>query len=97
METVKWAISLFAACKSPGIDSIYPVLHVAEGIGYIDRFVSNTISSEYCHELYSFSMAKSGVAFVPKPGQTDYTQVKSFHSISLTSFCLKTIERMMDR
>jgi hypothetical protein len=34
---------------------------------------------------------------VPKPGRTSYVQAKSFHLISLTSFLLKTMERLVDR
>jgi len=34
---------------------------------------------------------------VPKPGRTDYTMVKAFRPISLMSFLLKTLERLVDR
>ncbi len=37
------------------------------------------------------------VIFIPKPGKTDYTDAKSFRPISLTSFLLKTLERLCDR
>ena len=37
------------------------------------------------------------VIFIPKPGKTDYTDAKSFQPISLTSFLLKTLERLYDR
>ena len=39
----------------------------------------------------------SRVVFVPKPGRTDYTLVKSFRPISLMSLFLKTVERLVDR
>jgi hypothetical protein len=37
------------------------------------------------------------VLFIPKPGHMSYVQVKSFQPISLTSFLLKTLERLVDR
>jgi len=37
------------------------------------------------------------VVFIPKPGKRDYTEPKSFRPISLTSFLMKTLERMIDR
>lgn len=37
------------------------------------------------------------VTFIPKPGKTDYTSAKSFRLISLASFFLKGLERLIDR
>jgi hypothetical protein len=36
------------------------------------------------------------VIFIPKPGSDSYELTKSFTPISLTSFFLKTMERLMD-
>ena len=35
--------------------------------------------------------------FIPKNGRTDYSTAKAFRPISLTSFLMKTLERMVDR
>lgn len=40
---------------------------------------------------------KVKVIFIPKPGKSDYTSPKSFRPISLTSFFLKGLERLIDR
>ena len=37
------------------------------------------------------------VAFIPKPGKIDYTTAKSFRPISLTSFLLIGLEKLVDR
>ncbi|CAK1588016.1 unnamed protein product [Parnassius mnemosyne] len=37
------------------------------------------------------------VTFIPKPVKIDYTDLKSYRPISLTSFLLKTMERMCER
>jgi hypothetical protein len=36
------------------------------------------------------------VIFIPKPGRDPYEMAKSFRPISLTSFFLKTMERLVD-
>ena len=36
------------------------------------------------------------VALIPKPGKIDYTTAKSFQPISLTSFLLKVLEKLVD-
>ena len=35
--------------------------------------------------------------FIPKPGRNSYCGPKDFRPISLTSFLLKTLERLVDR
>jgi hypothetical protein len=37
------------------------------------------------------------VVFIPKPGKNSYTGPRDFRPISLTSFMLKTLERLVDR
>lgn len=37
------------------------------------------------------------IIFIPKPGRPDYTSAKAFRPISLSSFILKTLERLVDR
>jgi hypothetical protein len=37
------------------------------------------------------------VTFIPKPGQSDYTEANTYRPISLSSFLLKTMERIVDR
>ena len=38
-----------------------------------------------------------GVVFIPKPGKSEYTSSKDFRPINLTSFLLKTSERLVER
>ncbi len=40
-------------------------------------------------------MQDSKVIFIPKPGKTDYSTVKSFRPISLTSFAFKATEKVL--
>jgi hypothetical protein len=36
------------------------------------------------------------VVFIPKAGRTSYSSAKDFRLISLTSFLLKTLEKLID-
>ncbi|KAG8177488.1 hypothetical protein JTE90_008672 [Oedothorax gibbosus] len=40
---------------------------------------------------------KSRVVFIPKPGKNSYDQEKSFRPISLSSFFLKIMEKIIDK
>jgi hypothetical protein len=37
------------------------------------------------------------VTFIPKPGKLDYTEAKAYRPITLLSFLLKTMEKLVDR
>jgi hypothetical protein len=37
------------------------------------------------------------VTFIPKPGKLDYTEATACHPIRLSSFLLKTMEKLVDR
>jgi hypothetical protein len=37
------------------------------------------------------------VTFIPKPGKANYTEAKAYCSISLSSFMVKTMEKLVDR
>jgi hypothetical protein len=37
------------------------------------------------------------VMCIPKPGKLDYTEATAYHPISLSSFLLKTMEKLVDR
>jgi hypothetical protein len=37
------------------------------------------------------------VTFISKPGKLDYTEAKAYHPISLSSFLLKIMEKLVDR
>ncbi|ENN73442.1 hypothetical protein YQE_09939, partial [Dendroctonus ponderosae] len=45
----------------------------------------------------SYDWREAEVGFIPKPGKKDYTEPKSFRPISLTSFLMKMLEKIIDR
>lgn len=91
-----WAISSFKPYKSPGYDNIYPVLLQKSWIlinGYLMDVYKSSLRLGHIPKPWQ----KVKVVFIPKPGKEDYTSPKSFRPISLTSFMLKGMERLLDR
>jgi hypothetical protein len=88
------AIRLFGPKKTPGPDKIKPIV--------LQHLPKNTLQN-LC-TLYKVSIAighvpknwvKSKVIFLAKPGKEDYTDPNAFRPISLCSFLLKGLERLI--
>ena len=95
-ERVEWAISLFAPFKSPGLDEICPAL-LQKGLSIILSQLVTLFRACIALGYIPHQWRTARVVFLPKPGRIDYTQVKAFRPISLTSFFIKTVERLIDR
>lgn len=95
-EKVNWAVKTFLPFKSPGMDGVYPAL-LQWGLDviliHLVRIFRACIAFRYIPEQWR----EVRVVFIPKPGKTDYSTAKSYRPISLTSFLLKTLERLCDR
>lgn len=95
-DRVIWAINSFDAYKSPGPDGIFPAL-LQQG--------QEDLAPVLCR-LYRASMALGHVppawrhvrvVFVPKPGRNSYAQAKAYRAISLSSFVLKAMEKLLEK
>lgn len=95
IEKVKWAINSFKPFKSPGLDGIYPALMQNADIGLINRLQTLFVACLKLSYVPS-SWQESKVIFIPKPGKKNYESVKSYRPISLTSFLLKSMERLVE-
>jgi ribonuclease HI len=95
-DRVKWAIRVFKPYKAPGEDGVYPAM-LQEGLGILleplCRILRASIATGYIPKPWRLAR----VVFIPKPGKPSYDQAKAFRPISLTSFLLKTVERLIDR
>lgn len=95
-DRVHWAISSFEPYKSPGFDELYPIT-LQKAWCFISDHVMTAFKASlrlgYIPKLWQAVK----VTFIPKTGKTDYTQPKAFRPISLTSFLLKCLERLIDR
>jgi len=94
-ELMDRAANRFDPYKSPGCDGIYPIM--------IQKALTTPIRERYC-QLFRASLKmghipqswrKAKGIFIPKPGKSTYTDTKSYRMITLTSFQLKWLERLV--
>ena len=93
---IRWAIMSFAPFKAAGEDGIFPAL-LQEGLEILITPLFHIFKACIAWGYVPIAWRTSKVIFIPKPGKTTYTQAKSFRPICLTSFLLKTLERLVDR
>ena len=82
--------------KSPGEDGIFAAL-LQQGIIYLLNPIKCIYQASLALGYIPIAWRIARVAFIPKPGKIDYTTAKSFRPISLTSFLLKGLEKLVDR
>jgi ribonuclease HI len=95
-DNLRWAIGTFSPYKSPGTDTIYPVM-LQKGLPIISRTLCRLFRVCLAWGYMPKAWRKVRVVFIPKPGRKDYSEAKSFRPISLSSFLLKTMEKLIDR
>lgn len=95
-DLIQRAANSFRPFKAPGPDGIQPAL--------LQAAVRN---ANFCRKLCELIRASlqlgfipkcwtgANVCFIPKPGKGDYQAVRSFRPISLTSFFLKLMEKLV--
>ena len=93
---LEWAIDSFKPYKSPGDDGIYPIV-MQKASNLIRKPLKRILQAILALGYIPKSWSKVLVIFIPKPGRPTYDQASSYRPISLTSFVLKTLERMCDR
>lgn len=94
-EKVRWAIKSFSPYKSPGPDGIYPVL-LQEGFEVLEDYIRVIYRACIATGYMPVKWRIAKVVFLPKPGKSEYDNPKSFRTISLTSFLLKGLEKLVD-
>jgi hypothetical protein len=75
---------IFAALLQEGWDVLVP---------YLVRIFRASLTAGYVPTAWR----QVKVVFIPKPGRNTYSGPKDYRPISLTSFLLKTMERLVDR
>ena len=93
---ISWAIDSFKPYKSPGRDGIFPALlrnGKATLIPHLEKLFTHSIKTGFIPKSWS----GANVVFIPKPGKSTYADPKSFRPISLMSFILKTLEKLVER
>ena len=92
-QQVRAAVFQSEAYKSPGGDGIYPAM-LQQGwwrVGPWLRVIFRaSLRMGYIPKLWQNARG----VFLPKPGKESYTKTNSFRLVTLTSFMLKTLERL---
>ena len=92
--TVREAIRKFSPYKSPGTDEIYPAL-LQRGLDLLLPYLIKIFKLSLRTGRLAKQWLSIKTVFIPKPGKIDYTVAKSFRPISLMSFVVKTMERLL--
>ena len=94
-DKVIWAIKSFDPFKSIGLDGIIPKM-LLEILGVIAPMLTKLYRKclYLCVILTLWKQVK--VVFIPKAGKTNHSKAKDYRPISLSSFMLKTFERLLD-
>lgn len=94
-EKIKAAINSLGAFKSPGMDGIFPALLQKSCDLIITSMKLMYIASiKMCHIPRSWQ--GTYVCFLPKPDKPSYEEPKAFRPISLMSFMLKILEKLIN-
>lgn len=94
-QTIEWAVKSFQPYKAPGEDGVYPVL-LQKSLPYIKYLLIAIFRASINLGYIPRCFRLVRVAFIPKAGKGDYTSAKSYRPISLSSFILKTLEKIID-
>ena len=91
---IEEAIRGFDPYKSPGPDKIYPV-HMQKEFNVIAPYLQQIYRTSLYEGRPADQWLNTKVVFIPKPGKSDYYHAKSFRPISLNSFVMKGLERII--
>jgi hypothetical protein len=92
---LKYAVFSFELYKSPGIDGTMPIM-LQQGFELLTGKLLMLLRANLALGYTPMSWRHIRVVFIPKPGKPP-SQVKSLRPISLMSFILKTLEKLLDR
>lgn len=85
----------FLPFKSPGLDGIFPALfHCGLEVILVCFVIILRACIAFRYIIQVWREVK--VIFIPKPGHSDYSLTKFYRPISLTSFLLKTLDKLCD-
>ena len=94
-DKIEWAISKFGSYKTAGPDNVFPAM-LKEAPTIVIKLLCIIYISILKNSYLPKAWCNVNVIFIPKPGKNSYTDPKAFRPISLSSFFLKTLERLID-
>lgn len=94
-EKVEWSIDSFRPYKSPGPDGIFPAM-LKNGPDTLRRQLVHIFRASLELSYIPIKWTEVKVVFLPKGGNKPANLPKSYRPISLSSFMLKTMEKIID-
>ena len=94
VETVKRAFESFGPYKAPGPDGLKPIVFTNLSQKALDHLV-NLFKASILLGYTPTRWTQTRVTFINKPGKPSYTTPRSFRPISLMSFIMKGLERII--
>ena len=94
-EKVEWAVNSFDPYKSGGKDGIIPAM-IQKASGSVVPWLVILFKSCLLENYIPKAWREVRVTFIPKAGKSGHSHPKDYRPISLTSFLLKTLERLID-
>lgn len=93
---IEWAIASFKPNKAPGPDGITPNMLKKAGESVIVP-LSNLFASSARLGHIPEEWSAAAITFIPKAGKPSYDVTSAYRPISLMSFVLKTMEKLVDQ
>jgi hypothetical protein len=87
---------MFRPFKSAGTDGIVRAL-LQQGMEDLVPHLCRIFRAYMAYGFIPMVWRLVKVTFIPKPGKLDYTKANTYCPISLLSFLLKTMEKLVDR
>ena len=95
INKIEWAVKSFQPFKSPGPDGIFPA-QLQNSLEYIMPWLDAMFYGCLSINHIPTKWRETKVIFIPKAGKASHANPKDFRPISLSSFLLKTLERLLD-
>jgi hypothetical protein len=93
---IRWALGTLKPFEAAGADEIVPAL-LQQGEEQIVPHLYRIYRACLAYGFIPTAWRQVKVTFIPKPGKLDYTESKAYRAISLSSFLLKSMEKLVER
>ena len=94
-EKVCWAVNSFKPFKAPGRDGIFPAI-LQNSLEFIIEDLVLLMKSSFIWAYITSAWCELEVIFIPKTGNRPADSPKWHMPISLTSFPLKAVEKLIE-
>lgn len=96
LDEIVGILQSFGPYKTAGADGIFPAL-LSKGSMQVAPMLSEMFRASLRLSYIPLTWRETNVIFIPKHGKGDYSDPKAYRPISLMSFNLKCLEKIIDR